>query len=170
MELWRLFLSHSSFWINTVCPPRVATSIGASVFLWGIRVHCSLSVSLCLPSLRCISEPVVPAGDHLWSGSLQRLPLCIMEVVLGATEWPFPPGCPQGGALPGRRPTACPYRGRETKLLFGKVYMDWATFEHYFGLLDDVCEYVCWCLFVWVCVGVRTGHTFIIHALILWLC
>lgn len=169
MELWRLFLSHSSFWINTVCPPWVARSIGASVFLWGGRVHCSLSVSLCLPSLRCISEPVVPAGDHLWSGSLQRLPLCIMEVVLGAAEWPFPPRCPQGGALPGRRPTACPYRGGETKLLFFKVYMDWATFEqHFVSQMTRVCMFV-----VAVCLsvlGCELAVYFIIHALILWLC
>ncbi len=51
-----------------------------------------------------------------------------MEVVLGATEWPFPPRCPQGGALPGRRPTARPHRGKEERLTFESESID--TLSH----------------------------------------
>lgn len=109
-----VFPSHLAFWINTVCPPWGARFARANVFHCQSCAHCSLSPSLSLSSVsRCISEPVVPAGDHLWSCSLQRLPLCLMEVVLGATERPLPPRCPQGGTLPGRRPTARPHRGKE---------------------------------------------------------
>lgn len=118
------FFCHSGFWINTVCPLWVARSRQRRCFSLTKVVF---TERLCLPSHRCISEPVVPAGDHLWSGSFQRLPLCVMEVVLGATEWPLPPRCSQGGALPGRRPTACPNRGEHTEWLFS--WLDWASFH-----------------------------------------
>lgn len=98
-----------AFWIDTVCLSQ-GQSVCGSVF------HCSLTPPSSIS--RCIGEPVVPAGDHLWSGSLQRLPLCLMEVMLGATEWPLPPRCPQGGALPGRRPTTRPHRGKEESFTF----------------------------------------------------
>ena len=98
-------------------------------FFTGKAVHCSLSPPLSSIS-RCIRESVVPAGDHLWSGPIQRLPLCFMEVMLGATEWPFPPRCPQGGALPGGRPTARPHRGKKKRGSHSKAeVLLWATFS-----------------------------------------
>ncbi len=33
---------------------------------------------------RCVCEPAVPLGDHMWLGSVCRLPVCDMEVILGA--------------------------------------------------------------------------------------
>lgn len=113
---WIVFLSCAAFWINTVCPVRVARSCQRQCFSPTEAVFTVHWAPLCLPFCRCISEPVVPAGDHLWSGSFQRLPLCIMEAMLAAAEWPFPSRYPQGGALPGRRPAACPHRGKKTKL------------------------------------------------------
>lgn len=110
-----IFFFNFAFLINTVCPPQGAWFTCASIFHRQSCVHRSLSISASFFSSisRCIGEPVVSAGDHLWSGSLQRLPLCLMEAVLGATKWSFPPRCPQGGTLLGRRPTTCPHRGKE---------------------------------------------------------
>lgn len=69
-------------------------------------VQCS---ALFPPCLRCISQPAVPVGDDLLSCSLRCLSLCLMEIVLGATKWTFPPRSPKGGTFPGWRSTACSY-------------------------------------------------------------
>lgn len=108
------YLSSNMFnFVSTVC--SVVSSVSqVSLLLSLSQVTSAHWVPLCFSCVsRCFCQPPVTACDHLWSGTLQRLSLCIMEVVLAATEWPLPPRCPQGGSLPGRRPTASPHRGEE---------------------------------------------------------
>lgn len=105
-----------------VCLHLYKRDLFAQVCLLLMSLCSLIPSSLSLLTFRCISEPFVPAGDHLWSGALQRLPVCLMEVVLGATKWPFSPRCPQGGSLPGRRPTARSHRGKVVRVTFRSTF------------------------------------------------
>lgn len=56
---------------------------------------------------RCVHKPAVAFGDNMWPRAVRRLPLCVMEAVLGTMARPLP----ARSKGPSGRAAACPERG-----------------------------------------------------------